>query len=217
MVYSVGSRPFLKSSRSFSTFTPPRLRWSMVRVAYPIFESSTANPCSASLLTVAPGRRTIPGEAKEEELEFAGILKRAWILSPLLSKDSSFKVSDFSGAYTSLISLAVNTGSPLWGKDRVPASDTSQGAAAWLELEGLYRTPKTPTSMRRKPRRRNLGLGILVLEEAFFLLSFFPELCLLKGTLPENCNYGQKPFAAHKNNTAIPTSAPTISTVLGWT
>jgi hypothetical protein len=52
-------------------------------------------------------------------------------------------------------------------------------------LEGLYRTPKTPTSIRRKPNKINLGLGVLFPEKAFLLLSFFPELCLLKGTLSE--------------------------------
>ncbi|WP_269848595.1 hypothetical protein [Methanosarcina horonobensis] len=70
------------------------MRWSRVRVAYPILESSTASPCSPSLLTPAPGSKITPGE---EEEAFAGTLSRAWTLSPLLSKDISFRVSGFSG------------------------------------------------------------------------------------------------------------------------
>jgi hypothetical protein len=46
-------------------------------------------------------------------------------------------------------------------------------------------TPKIPTSIRRKPRKKTEGLDILVPEKALRLLSFFPELCLLKGTLPK--------------------------------
>jgi hypothetical protein len=59
-----------------------------------------------------------------------------------------------------------------------------------MELEGLYRTPKIPTTIRRKPRRKTVGFGVLAPEEDFFVFlnSLFPELCLLKGTLPEKCS-----------------------------
>jgi hypothetical protein len=39
--------------------------------------------------------------------------------------------------------------------------------------------------MRRKSRKKTAGLEIPRPKEALFLLSFFPELCLLKGTLPK--------------------------------
>ncbi|AKB13631.1 hypothetical protein MSTHT_1873 [Methanosarcina thermophila TM-1] len=67
----------------------------------------------------------------------------------------------------------------------MPASETSQEASASAEPDGLYRIPKIPTSIKRKPRRRTAGLEALILEEALYLLAFFPESCLLKGTLPK--------------------------------
>jgi hypothetical protein len=70
----------------------------------------------------------------------------------------------------------------------------------------------------RKPRRKIAGLKVLAPEDDLFVfpITFFPEPFLLKSTLPEKSNYGQKPFTALKNITAMPTRAPAISTVLGW-